>query len=396
MNPASRGVAGERVGPHHGPRAHRGLVGEPVTEAAHQRVAVEQLLDLGRRRAEPVLGALVHDHDHAVVGDHPPHGGQHRRGVGHVVDALEREHRVVRPDPLVVEGADVGGVEREPVAHPGLGRVAVCRRDRRRVDVVPVDRRALVAAGEPDGRPPVAAADVGDPRRPLQPGVHLGGRRQQILDEAVEEQGSVGTRLRLARLVAEVVPAQAGAGAVGVGDAVDEPARGGGEPRDRGHERGAVGIDQHRGVRGRQREPPLGRLGRLVVDGEDAARGLVLEPLAGVPLGAVGAGGELDRRRGAVGGQRAVPAEAVAEVDGLDELGTEHGAEDPLGERVGGGCGSGVPRGGVVRHRHAPIRPAIGCTAVARWLAGRSGRVAQSSIGGRVARGSSSCAQVTR
>ncbi len=191
----------------------------------------------------------------------------------------------------------------------------------------------------------------------------LGCLGQQLLAQSVEEQRAVGRGLRLARLVAELGPAHAAAGAVGIGDAVDGLARRGREPRHRRHERHAVAVGQHGGVGRGQGEAPLvgGRAG--VVHGQDAAGGLVLEPLAGVALGAAGARRELARGGRAAVRQGAVPAEPVAEVDRLGQLGAEDRTEDALGEGVDVAGGSGV-----VRHGHASDRTSVslhgGCTTV--------------------------------
>jgi hypothetical protein len=61
----------------------------------------------------------------------------------------------------------------------------------------------------------------------------------------------------------------------------------------------------------------------------------VLEPFAGVPLGGPGAGREFRRCQGSALGQRAVVAETVAEVGGLDELRAEDRVEEPLRELLG-------------------------------------------------------------
>jgi len=92
-----------------------------------------------------------------------------------------------------------------------------------------------------------------------------------------------------------------------------------------------------------QFEAPLLRGGVRVVDGDDAGDGLMLEPFAGVPLGGPGAGGEFPGGEWASRRQRAVVAETVAEVGGLDELGAPDRAEQAVGELIGRRLGGGGP-----------------------------------------------------
>jgi hypothetical protein len=67
---------------------------------------------------------------------------------------------------------------------------------------------------------------------------------------------------------------------------------------------------------------------------EDPGDGLVLEPLADVARVGSRRLRQLGRGRGAAGAQRLVEPEAVAEVDGVDVVEAEDGAEEPLDERV--------------------------------------------------------------
>src|SRR5207248_2811985 len=77
------------------------------------------------------------------------------------------------------------------------------------------------------------------------------------------------------------------------------------------------------------------RLGLGVVDLEQAADGVVLEPLPDVALVGAGAGGQLRGGGRAAVGERPVQAEPLAQVDGV-ELQRAHGVlEQPLGQ--GGG-----------------------------------------------------------
>ena len=98
-------------------------------------------------------------------------------------------------------------------------------------------------------------------------------------------------------------------------------------------------------MRRRQCEPTSGCLGVDVVDGEDAVHRLLLEPLAGVALlgsRALGERGRIERPRF---GERAVPAEPVAEVDAEQFERAEGVGEHALregGGRVGGVVGRGA------------------------------------------------------
>lgn len=111
-----------------------------------------------------------------------------------------------------------------------------------------------------------------------------------------------------------------------------------------------------------QPEAPLGGRRGGVVDGEHAADGLMLEPLAGVALGAGRARGEFGGGQAVLGvGQCPVPAQPVAQVGGLGQLGTERGGEQLLDEglgRFGSGCGGlgvdcghGIPPGVMAQGR---------------------------------------------
>nr|WP_165547440.1 hypothetical protein [Kribbella sindirgiensis] len=96
-----------------------------------------------------------------------------------------------------------------------------------------------------------------------------------------------------------------------------------------------VRIGQHRYVLGRQGVAPFGGSRGHVVDVDQSAGGVVLQPLADVALVGAGAFGQLDRRRRALLGERLVQPQTLAEVDGV-ELERRSGVpEDPLDECVG-------------------------------------------------------------
>ena len=72
-----------------------------------------------------------------------------------------------------------------------------------------------------------------------------------------------------------------------------------------------------------------------VVDVEQSAGGVMLEPLADVALRRTGALGQLGRGGGAVVGERAVQAESFAEVDRVDLQGRAGIAQQSVGEGIG-------------------------------------------------------------
>jgi hypothetical protein len=228
---------------------------------------------------------------------------------------------------------DVAVVEAHPVGHSlGLG-VRARRVDRRLVDVVAVDARLRVRARDRDARPALAAREVGDARAGrLQPLVHVGKRGQPFRSEEVRELHAVEVGLRLARIGAIGVPRDAAAGTEGLGDRGQRAGHGDGDARERRGERERVAVGERLGMAGRQREAAI-RRGRVeVVDLEDPADGLLLEPLPRVAGVDAGHDGELARCERPLLGERAVQPQAVADVDAEEIDGAEHGAEDALGE----------------------------------------------------------------
>ncbi len=87
-------------------------------------------------------------------------------------------------------------------------------------------------------------------------------------------------------------------------------------------------------VPGREAVAASLRGGRGVVHLEDAACGLLLEPLARVALVRARGGGELAGGQRAPLGERAVEAEAIAQIDAEDIPRPERRLEEPLHERV--------------------------------------------------------------
>ncbi len=219
-----------------------------------------------------------------------------------------------------------------------------------RVDVEPVDAAVGVARGHRDGRPAGAGRDVRHTAAGLEPSVDIGDGREPLLREQVAEHGPVGQLLRLDETRVHR-PFDAFAGAVGGGDRGQHQA---GRPDGPDHRRGgaqAVGIEEGLGVAGREREAADVGFGGRVIDLEDAGRGLLLQPFAGVP--GVGAGRlrELGRGHRAVVRERLVEPELEAELRCEQVPRAERGLEQATGERIATGelvCGQG--RG---RHGHA-------------------------------------------
>ena len=94
---------------------------------------------------------------------------------------------------------------------------------------------------------------------------------------------------------------------------VQRPDAGRHELGDRRDEVQARLVEQGLVVSGRERVPPPSRLCARIIDVEDSGRGLLLEPLADVPLVRACTLGELGRRRVAFG-QGAVQAEPAPDV----------------------------------------------------------------------------------
>ena len=95
-----------------------------------------------------------------------------------------------------------------------------------------------------------------------------------------------------------------------------------------------VRIGQDRRVCRRQPVPAGQRPGRRVVDLEQSAGRLVLQPFPDVPLVGAGAAGEVRGGRRAVGGQRPVQAQPLPQVHGEDLERADHVTAQPRGERL--------------------------------------------------------------
>ena len=154
--------------------------------------------------------------------------------------------------------------------------------------------RVGVGLGERDAGPPGPAADVGDHRaRRRQRGVHL-GHAGEGAGELLLVPGPVAVGLRLARLGAELVPADPAAGAVGLEQVGQLRADGGEHPGERREVAEAGLVGHHLGGGRRDRVDP--GVGVVVgpVEGEQAGHRLLLQPLAGIAR----MGGRCGRRAG--------------------------------------------------------------------------------------------------
>jgi len=176
--------------------------------------------------------------------------------------------------------------------------------------------------------------------------VHLGDRGQPLGGELVDEHRPVERRDPLAHVGAVVGVGHALAGAEGLDHLLD---RRQGPDRDLGHRRRvaqAVGVEERLAVALGQPVAALPRRRGVVVGLEQAADGLLLEPLPGVALVDARPFRELLAGQRVATSERPVEAEAVAQVDAGELERPEQGAEQPLGERVGGGRGLRVGHGG--------------------------------------------------
>jgi hypothetical protein len=150
----------------------------------------------------------------------------------------------------------------------------------------------------------------------------------------------VNTAVDVALAVAEVAPVgvvgDAAAGAVGLDDTRQHLADAGNHVRERRDVRRVVGRGERARVLGVERVAARFGSGVRVLDVEQAGDGLLLEPLARVARCDAGGAGKPVRGLRAFLDQCPVEAELGAEVDGEQLERAERGAEQALGERVGG------------------------------------------------------------
>ena len=340
------GAQGLRAEDGAGGRGDRGgRNGPAVGEAAEDAKAVHQALQVVRGGGERLADALVH-HQHRPSGDdQPAHGAQGADGVWQVVQGLADEGQVV----LALQGG-VGGVadvEGGAPGHPLGGGVGAGHLDRRGVQIVAVHARVRVGEGDGDARPAGAAGEVGDAGRgrirrggPGEAGVEVWDGGEPLPAQEAEEDGAVLLRLALAQIGAHGVPGDALPAAEGSPHGRGGPAQGDGEPPQVGQVVQAVHLRQHLGVPGGEGEASLPWPRGGVLDVQDPAGGLLLQPLPGVALIRPGAGGQPGRAGGAPGGQGPVEPQAVAEVDGEEVHRPQGGLEEAPGEGVApGGLG---------------------------------------------------------
>jgi hypothetical protein len=221
---------------------------------------------------------------------------------------------------------------------------------RRGVAVEAVDARLGIGTPDRDARPSGAAREVGDPgARRLQAGVDVRHRRDPLAPEMLEEHDPVERRLRLAAVLPVRGPGHAAAASERVHERAQRGGHGDGGARKMRRERLRFGVGQRLGMAGRQGEAP-------VLDLEDAADGLLLEPLVRVARMDTGRLGQLVRRRRAAPGERAVEAQPIAEIDAVEVERRARRVEQALGERVAPlrlGLGQGACRSSCRKARPA-------------------------------------------
>ncbi len=142
----------------------------------------------------------------------------------------------------------------------------------------------------------------------------VGKRGQPLAAELIEEQGAILVGLGLASVGAVGRPGHARTGTEGVQDLRQCLAGGRDDARDGRHVVEAVALHEHLGVVVGDREAALQRVGLRVLDVEDSARGLGLEPLPHVAFVRAGRGRQRARVERTEVGQRHVEAEPVADV----------------------------------------------------------------------------------
>ncbi len=334
-----------------GGRDRGGRDGPAVGEAAEDAKAVHQALQVVRGGHELLADALVDDQHRPSGDDQPAHGAQGAGGVRQVVQGLADEGQVV----LALQGG-VGGVADVEGGAPGDplgGGVGAGHLDGRGVEVEAVHAGIGVRQGDGDARPAGAAGEVGDASRgrirrggPGEAGVEVGDGGEPLPTQEAEEDGAVLLGLALAQVGAHGVPGDALPAAERLSHGRGGPAQGGGESPQIGQVVQAVHLGQHLGVPGGEGEAPFPWPQGGVLDVQDPAGGLLLQPLPGVALIRAGAGGQLGRGGGAPGGQGPVEPQAVAEVDGEEVHRPQGGLEEAPGEGVTPGGLGRIERGG--------------------------------------------------
>ena len=160
------------------------------------------------------------------------------------------------------------------------------------------------------------------------------GRRQPFAAEHVQverpREGSLAlVRVRPIRLVGDADPL-----AVGLDDLVDRPRQPDQHPAERRRVVEAVRVEERLIVACGERKAPLVRLVRVRLEVEDAARSLLLQPFAGVPMVNARSLGELGRCQRSGVGQRSVQTQPVADVDAEQIERLDRAGEELAYERV--------------------------------------------------------------
>ena len=226
--------------------------------------------------------------------------------IAHVVQAIEEGDQVVAG-----AGEILGACDLEPDAaeHASLARRLARRLDRLGVVVEADEGRVGERLGHEEGRGAVAAADIGHRRAPLELGDHAVERRQPLADQMRVVAGPEEPLGAAEQAGMMLVPADALAGAEGLGDLGLVVEHRGDDLVGAGQEGRPALIGEHGGLFGGHVEA----LGGGVV-GDVAGGGLRGQPFAQIAFGETGALGQLLGVGGALG-ERFVDAEAVAEND---------------------------------------------------------------------------------
>ncbi len=208
--------------------------------------------------------------------------------------------------------------------------------DRRRVEVDAVDARLRIGACDRDARDPATAGEVGDSRRRVgvEPLVEIGDRGKPLAPDEVRVDGAGEGRLPLVEVGSVGREREPGAGAVRLHQLIERAGERHEQPPERRHVVEAVGVEQRLVVAGGQAEASRGGVVRVLVQVQDAARGLLLEPLARIALVDAGGRREPGRGGGTEVGQRPVEPEPVTEVDREHVEGLDRSHEQLADERV--------------------------------------------------------------
>jgi hypothetical protein len=166
-----------------------------------------------------------------------------------------------------------------------------------------------------------APIDVGDRGEPVAGEVHE--LRPVDLGHTLEDVGSI------------VLVGDSAARAVSLEQSLHRCADPDREPGERGEVVQILLIAEDGAVGGGEPEAALAGIGPRVIGGHEARDGLLLEPLAHIPLGGAGACSQLARRQLRSVGESAVEAKPVTDVDGCDLERVDRGREQALDERLG-------------------------------------------------------------